>query len=90
MRTLLSQFCDSFDEVIRPLLGPLHESAEALLKAGPDLPGMAARADLLDLQHQFEALVKKISEQQAYVLLFGPLKSGKSTLMNCNARSYVS
>ncbi|HIG86092.1 MAG TPA: hypothetical protein EYQ25_03530 [Planctomycetes bacterium] len=90
MRTLLSQFCDSFDEVIRPLLSPLHESAEALLKAGPDLPGMAVRADLLDLQHQFEALVKKISEQQAYVLLFGPLKSGKSTLMNCIARSYVS
>jgi len=90
MRTLLSQFCNSFDEVIRPLLDPLNESAEALLKAGPDMPGKAVRADLLDLQHQFEALVRKVSEQQAYVLLFGPLKSGKSTLMNGIARSYVS
>ena len=90
MRTLLSQFCNSFDEVLRPLLDPLNESAEALLKAGPDMPGKAVRADLLDLQHQFEALVRKVSEQQAYVLLFGPLKSGKSTLMNGIARSYVS
>lgn len=90
MRTLLSQFCDSFDEIVRPILSPLHESAEALLHANPDLPGKAVRGDILDLRHQFEALVQKVSEQQAYVLLFGPLKSGKSTLMNGIARSYVS
>ena len=33
MRTLLSQFCESFEEVVRPLLDPLQQSAEALLQA---------------------------------------------------------
>ena len=90
MRTLLSQFCESFEEVVRPLLDPLQQSAEALLQADTQLPGREVRADLLDLRHQFEALVHKVSEQQAYVLLFGPLKSGKSTLMNAIAHEYVS
>lgn len=90
MRTLLSQFCESFEEVVRPLLDPLQQSAEALLQADGQLPGREVRADLLDLRHQFEALVHKVSEQQAYVLLFGPLKSGKSTLMNAIAHEYVS
>ena len=39
MRTLLSQFCESFEEVVRPLLDPLQQSAEALLQADAQLPG---------------------------------------------------
>tara|TARA_R110002126_G_scaffold6119_14_gene32302 strand:- start:1560 stop:3752 length:2193 start_codon:yes stop_codon:yes gene_type:complete len=90
MRTLLSQFCESFESVVRPLLDPLNASAQALLEASPNLPGKNVRAELLEVRHQIEALVKKVSEQQAYVLLFGPLKSGKSTLMNALAGTYVS
>ena len=37
-----------------------------------------------------QLLSQKVSEQRAYVLIFGPLKSGKSTLMNSIAGSYVS
>ncbi len=90
MRTLLSQFCESFDRIVRPLLDPLNAAAQAMNEASPDLPGKTVRAELLDLRHQIEGLVDKVAEQQAYVLLFGPLKSGKSTLMNALAGTYVS
>jgi len=45
---------------------------------------------LRERSHQLRALVGKVEEQQAYVLIFGPLKSGKSTLMNAIAGNYVS
>jgi GTPase SAR1 family protein len=90
MRTLLSQFCESFETIVRPLLEPLDGSTEALTSARPELPGREIRAELCDLRHQIEVLVDKVAEQQAYVLLFGPLKSGKSTLMNALAGTYVS
>ena len=106
MRTLLSQFCEAFDANVRPLLDPISEAAGVLNSAARlndsvqgatskderssdfDLPEV--RAELLDLQHQIQGLVDKVAEQQAYVLLFGPLKSGKSTLMNALAGAYVS
>ncbi len=90
MRTLLSQFCESFESVVRPILDPLNGAAKAFTDATIDLPGREVRANLLDLRHQVEGLVQKVVDQQAYVLLFGPLKSGKSTLMNALAGTYVS
>ncbi len=90
MRTILSQFCESFDTIMRPLLEPLEGASRALLNGSASMPGEHIRGRLLELRHQSEVLVEKVSEQQAYVLLFGPLKSGKSTLMNALARTYVS
>ncbi len=90
MRTLLSQFCEAFDATVRPLLTPISEANAALNEAEGDLGIPEVRADLLDLQHRIQGLVDKVAEQQAYVLLFGPLKSGKSTLMNALAGTYVS
>ena len=90
MRTLLSQFCESFESVVKPILDPLNGAAKAFTDATIDLPGREVRAHLLDLRHQVEGLVQKVVDQQAYVLLFGPLKSGKSTLMNALAGTYVS
>ncbi|MCA9001698.1 MAG: dynamin family protein, partial [Planctomycetes bacterium] len=90
MRTLLSQFCESFESVVRPILEPLNGAAKAFTDATLDLPGREVRASLMDLRHQVEGLVQKVVDQQAYVLLFGPLKSGKSTLMNALAGTYVS
>jgi hypothetical protein len=90
MRTLLSQFCEEFDSSVRPLLEPLRRSAETLAEH-PDrnysrdlLPG------LLEVSDQFSVLADKVAGQQAYVLIFGPLKSGKSTLMNAMSAAYVS
>jgi GTPase SAR1 family protein len=90
MRTLLSQFCEAFDATVRPLLTPISEANAALTEAKEDLGIPEVRAELLDLQHRIQGLVDKVAEQQAYVLLFGPLKSGKSTLMNALAGTYVS
>lgn len=90
MRTLLSQFCEAFDTTVRPLLTPISEANAALTEAKEDLGIPEVRAELLDLQHRIQGLVDKVAEQQAYVLLFGPLKSGKSTLMNALAGTYVS
>ena len=90
MRTLLSQFCESFDAIVRPLLEPLDGASRALLEGSAELPGREIRAELLELRHQTDVLVQKVAEQQAYVLIFGPLKSGKSTLMNALASTYVS
>jgi hypothetical protein len=90
MRTLLGQFCEAFDEVVRPLLEPLSGASDALGTAKDPSRTRNVRAELMDLKHQLEGLTDKVAEQQAYVLLFGPLKSGKSTLMNALAGAYVS
>ncbi|MDF1798819.1 MAG: GTPase domain-containing protein [Planctomycetota bacterium] len=90
MRTLLSQFCEEFDAIVRALIQPITATGAALEAASDDLSGRELRPALVDLSHQFETLADKVAEQQAYVLIFGPLKSGKSTLMNAIAATYVS
>ena len=90
MRTLLSQFCEAFDATLRPLLSPIGDAAATLSGASDELDLAEVRAELHDLQHRVQGLVDKVADQQAYVLLFGPLKSGKSTLMNALAGAYVS
>ena len=90
MRTQLGTYCQQFDGTLRPLLQDLATAIQALEKAPPDAPGRPLQTPLLELQHQLKALCDKVSEQQAYVLIFGPLKSGKSTLMNAIAGAYVS
>jgi energy-coupling factor transporter ATP-binding protein EcfA2 len=90
MRTLLGQFCEAFDDVVRPLLEPLAGASDALGSSKDPSRTRNVRAELMDLKHELEILADKVAEQQAYVLLFGPLKSGKSTLMNALAGAYVS
>ena len=90
MRTLLSQFCDEFESVVRPTLDPLQRAAAALTSAPPTLPARGVLPQLQELRHQLQALTEKVAGQQAYVLIFGPLKSGKSTLMNAMSAAYVS
>ncbi len=89
MKTLLSRFCEEFDDAVRPVLAPLREFADAL--AATPLPQAAqALPGVQEVSHQLRVLAEKVAEQQAYVLIFGPLKSGKSTLMNSIAAAYVS
>ncbi len=90
MRTQLGTYCQQFDGTLRPVLLDLSAATAAIDAAAEGTPGKALRAPLGDLQHQLSALCDKVSEQQAYVLIFGPLKSGKSTLMNAIAAAYVS
>lgn len=90
MRTQLGTYCQQFDGTLRPVLHDLDLALQALEKASEETPSKSLHVPLLELQHQLRALCDKVAEQQAYVLIFGPLKSGKSTLMNAIAASYVS
>ncbi len=90
MLTQLGAFSDRFDALVRPALQPLDRALAALAAADADVPGKAIQGPLRELRSQLQALCDKVREQQAYVLLFGPLKSGKSTLMNALAGAYVS
>ena len=44
----------------------------------------------MNVRARLRSLVEKLRSQQAYLLIFGPLKSGKSTLMNAISGAYVS
>ncbi len=90
MLTQLGTYCQHFDESLRPLVLDLSTALRAIDDAAPESPGKSLRAPFADLQHQLQSLCDKVAEQQAYVLIFGPLKSGKSTLMNAIAGAYVS
>ncbi|MGB7215115.1 MAG: dynamin family protein [Gammaproteobacteria bacterium] len=90
MRTVLSEFCESFDAGVRPILEPVQHAAEALAAAPEDVPAKRALPTLRDLRHQLQQLIDKVAAQQAYVLIFGPIKSGKSTFMNALSAAYVS
>ena len=90
MRTQLGTYCQQFDGILRPVLEALGSSLAAIAASRAGTPGKNLTAPLNDLRHQVSALCDKVSEQQAYVLIFGPLKSGKSTLMNAIAAAYVS
>lgn len=90
MRTVLSQFCEEFESVVRPLLGPLKQTSDALAGSSEGVPARQILPSLREMRHQLQTVADKVGEQQAYVLIFGPLKSGKSTLMNAMASAYVS
>ena len=93
MRTQLSQFCDHFVAAVRPALEPLAATIAALHGDTDGETGGATTevsGALRDLHNQVASLCDKVWGQRSYVLIFGPLKSGKSTLMNAIAGSYVS
>lgn len=94
MKTLLSQFCSEFGSAIEPLVAPLRSFCDVLQSAEEGgVIGADAKpyvAGFRDVSHQLTVLADKVAQQQAYVLIFGPLKSGKSTLMNSISASYVS
>jgi signal recognition particle receptor subunit beta len=90
MKTLLSLFCEEFDRVVRPLLQPITRAADTLNQVSEKDHVKALLPTVLDVRHQIGVLADKVAEQKAYVLIFGPLKSGKSTLMNAISGAYVS
>jgi len=90
MRTQLGTYCQQFDGILRPALDDLAAALRAIDDAPSGMALAALRGPLASTQHDVQALCDKVKEQQAYVLIFGPLKSGKSTLMNAVAAAYVS
>ena len=90
MRTTLKEFGEQFDARVRPLVEPIRRAVDTVAAAADNWPLSTVLPDLRELAHQVQALCDKVSEQQAYVLIFGPLKSGKSTFMNAMCSTYVS
>ena len=87
---LLSRFAQEFDAALGGTLGPLQHTVEALQR-GPAGAEVAGQANALrNLRQRLVTLGEKVANQQSYVLIFGPLKSGKSTLMNALAGAWVS
>jgi hypothetical protein len=91
MKTEISKFCEAYLHVLNAL-PPALKDATAQLEKSPEAETLLQRplATLNDTRARLRSLVEKLESQQAYLLIFGPLKSGKSTLMNAISRSYVS
>src|SRR5262245_63983889 len=90
MHTQLASFCPQFDGLVRPVLPAVDQACTALEQCQHGTPGKELRSLFADLSHHVRVLCDKVKSQQAYVLIFGPLKSGKSTLMNAIAGTWVS
>src|SRR4029079_1284076 len=70
---------------------PALERATADLELGSEKQLLEKPLRLLnDIRARLRSLMEKLASQQAYLLIFGPLKSGKSTLMNAISGAYVS
>jgi ribosome biogenesis GTPase A len=93
MKTEVQSFCEQFSRQLGPFGNRLDRAVSALSgQLGQiDLDCLnEIRANLRDIQHRYGNLQEKVDNQQAYLLIFGPLKSGKSTLMNAISGTYVS
>jgi GTPase SAR1 family protein len=88
MKTEISRFCVSCADTVGSLPGVL-DAAVAQFEHRSDALGRSL-AILNDTRAHLRSLTDKLKGQQAYLLIFGPLKSGKSTLMNAISGSYVS
>lgn len=90
MKTDMQAFCQELSKELEPF-------GEELRQALSDLP---PRKDftqidthvlgLQEVQQRLSTLREKVSKQSTFLLIFGPLKSGKSTLMNALSGAYVS
>ncbi len=90
MKSQISEFCTEFSETLFPLSQLLRDTVDQMeaVETASDQEG--STSSFSDIFHRLEALINKVQGQEAYVLLFGPLKSGKSTLINAISAGYVS
>jgi energy-coupling factor transporter ATP-binding protein EcfA2 len=90
MKTEISRFCDDCLKIFESLPPALDAAAEHFEKSGDPALFRLPLTKLNDVRARLRSLVEKLGSQQAYLLIFGPLKSGKSTLMNAISGAYVS
>ncbi len=90
MKTEITRFCATCLDSLQPLPQAVADTIEKL-EAGSERELLEpVLSGLNDVRARLRSLIDKLSTQQAYLLIFGPLKSGKSTLMNALSGSYVS
>jgi len=90
MKTEIRNFCDEYAKELEPFATGLKKVVEGLGQKTDDQSLNHTFLRLQEVSQRTEALSDKISQQRAYLLIFGPLKSGKSTLMNAISGAYVS
>lgn len=90
MKTEISNFCEAALELMSGFPPALTTAAERMESAAAKDLLHEPLATLNDIRARLRSLSEKLANQQAYLLIFGPLKSGKSTLMNAISGSYVS
>ena len=90
MKTEISKFCEAYLNILNALPPVLKSAAELTEKGNEQTLLQRPLIKLNDVRARLRSLVEKIESQQAYLVIFGPLKSGKSTLMNAIAGEYVS
>jgi len=87
MKTEIARFCATLLPLLRSLPPAVAELREQLRERS----ALAApSAVLAEVGARLRALTGKLANPHAYLLIFGPLKSGKSTLMNAVSGAYVS
>lgn len=89
LRVELESFCQQFTTVLEPFSAALDQSAESLRDAG-EASFQPLLNELQDNRHRLKILLDRARQQHTYLVIFGPLKSGKSTLMNAISGAYVS
>ena len=90
MKTRLRIFGQRLASELTALRGLLGEVGARLEPLALDDLGRTPLGQARQVAGGLDALVSKLEDEQAYVVLFGPLKSGKSTLMNAIAGTWVS
>jgi len=90
MKTEITKFCTESLGALQPLPEALNKTVENLEASSEGELLTPVLHTLNDVRARLRSLVEKLTTQQAYLLIFGPLKSGKSTLMNALSASYVS
>lgn len=90
MKTEISKFCKDYEKVLAPINEAIKITVDACSVPSLQPTLKNSLAGLNDVNHRLKTLTDKILGQQGYLLIFGPLKSGKSTLMNALSASYVS
>lgn len=90
MKTEIKRFCEIFLQRLEAVPPALRKAAEHMEQSREPALLQPTLVTLNDLRARLRSLTDKLGNQQAYLLIFGPLKSGKSTLMNAISSAYVS
>lgn len=90
LRVELKEFCRQFSTTLQPFAESLDNGLRILRRLDDAEEIQPVLNALLDNRHRLKIIQDKAHQQHAYLLIFGPLKSGKSTLMNAVSGSYVS
>ncbi len=88
MKSEIHQFCTVCSQSLGTLPEAILKATTQFERGGGVLKG--SLVTLNDLRARLRSLTDKLDSQNAYLLIFGPLKSGKSTLMNAISGAYVS